>query len=215
MAIHLYSDQTTLLEQAPQPPKDGLIALLTTPKGTLAEPLQAKIPDLIVVDVTGDRLRRLNFDALRVALIDLPSKALLSSGGRRLMDALGRLAAPPPGEDELTLCFYGPAITAVGAFLDDGTTAALNLIPQTVVLPNMQQVSDLNALLTHISSRGLRLLALDHPVSARYDHRPERVTTHGSGHVLLMAFYHTPGNEQPTARLQTLTHGMTRPWSAM
>lgn len=212
MAIQLYSDQTTLLTQAPQPPKDGLIALLTTPKGTLAEALPAQLADLIVVDVTGDRLRRLNFDALRVAIIDLPSKALLSSGGRRLLDALGRLAAPPPGEDELTLCFYGPALTTVGAFLDDGVTAALNLIPQTVVLPNLQQVNNLNALLATMSSRGLRLLALDQAVSAHYNYRQDQVTAHGGGHVLLMAFHQNPSQPQPTARLQTLTNGMTRGW---
>lgn len=188
------------------------MALITAPQGKLTPLLQAKMPDLIVVDVTGDRLRRLNFDLLRLAIIDLPNKALLSSGGRRLFDALGRLATPPPGEDELTLCFYGAAVTPVGAFLDDGATAALNLIPQTVVLPNMQQVADLNALLATMSNRGLRLLALDHPVSARYDPRRDTVTAQGDGNVLLMAFHQAPGEEQPTARLQTLTNGMARGW---
>jgi hypothetical protein len=212
MAIHLFSDQATLLAQPPRPPKDGLIALITSPQGTLAPLLQAPLPDLIVVDVTGDRLRRLNFDLLRVAIIDLPNKALLSSGGRRLLDALGRLAAPPPGEDELTLCFYGPATTTVGAFLDDGATAALNLIPKTVVLSNMQQVNNLNALLAQMSTLGLRLLALDQPVSASYDPHQDTVTATGSGHVLLMAFQQAPGNSQPKARLQTLKHGMKRGW---
>ncbi len=212
MAIHLYSDQATLLAQPPHPPKDGLVALITSPQGTLADPLQRQLPDLIVVDVTGDRLRRLNFDLVRLAIVDLPNKALLSSGGRRLFDALGRLAAPPPDEDELTLCFYGSAITTTGAFLDDGATAALNLIPRTVVVPNLQEVNNLNALLAHMSTRGLRLLALDHSVSARYNHRPDTVTTQGTGNVLLMAFHQAPGEVQPTARLQTLTNGMTRGW---
>jgi hypothetical protein len=76
----------------------------------------------------------------------------------------------------------------------------------------MQQVHELNALLAQMSNRGLRLLALDRPVSARYDPRQDTVTAYGNGHVLLMAFHHTPGQPQPTARLQTLTDGMTRGW---
>jgi hypothetical protein len=210
MAILLFSNSDILIEQATYFAGDQLAVLLTTDESALTAPLQARLEDLIVADVQGPRLGRLNFDAIALAVVDLTPEMLLSSGGRRLLDVLGRLATDP--DEPLHLAFYGPALGVIGAFLEDGVTAGLNLLPRTVVVPNMKSVADLRALLLNISERGLRLLALDQPVCARYEAVADTVAVRGAGGVLLTAFRRTPANEQPTARLHVLTDKMSSGW---
>ncbi len=212
MAILLFSDAQTVCEQAQQFIHGRLPALLTVGESALAAPLQAVLDDLLIVDVQGPRLSRLNFDAVDLALVDLSAELLLSSGGRRLIDVLGTLAGDP--DQELHLAFYGRPLAVIGAFLDDGLTAGLNLISRTVVAPDVQAVTDLRALLARMSDAGLRLLALDRPVSARYDPLADTVAVSGPGSVLLTAFRQNSGDERPTARLHVLTDGMTSGWPA-
>jgi hypothetical protein len=210
MAILLFSDPETLREQAGRFISGRLPVLLTTGESALAAPLQGVLENLLVIDVQGARLSRLNFDAVDLAIVDLAPAMLLSSAGRRLIDALGKLAGEP--DQGLHLAFYGLALAVTGAFLDDGLAAGLNLIPRTVVAPDVQAVDDLRALLTRMSDGGLRLLALDRPVSARYEPRADTVAVAGRGSVLLTAFRQTPGSDRPTARLHVLTDGMTSGW---
>ncbi len=210
MAILLFSDAQTVCEQARRFISGRLPVLLTTGESALATPLQAVLDDLLVIDVQGPRLSRLNFDTVNLAIVDLTPELLLSSPGRRLIDVLGKLASEP--DQELHLAFYGPALSVIGGFLDDGLTAGLNVIPRTVVAPDVQAVADLRALLACMSDAGLRLLALDRPVGAQYDPLADRVAVTGQGSVLLTAFRSTPGSEQPTARLHVLTDGMTSGW---
>jgi len=212
MAILLFSNLEILLEQARHFAGDQLPVLLTTGQSELAAPLQAQLEDLIVADVQGPRLGRLNFDAIGLAIVDLTPEMLLSSGGRRLLDVLGRLATDP--DEALHLAFYGPSLGVIGAFLEDGVTAGLNLLARTVVVPDVKGVADLRALLLNTSERGLRLLALDHPVCARYEAVADTVAVRGAGSVLLAAFLRTPGSDQPTARLHVLTDKMTSRWPA-
>jgi len=198
----------------------GLVALLTDGDSALADTLTDTLDgvndELIVVDIHGPRLSRLNFDALALAVMDLEAASLLSPGGRRLVDALGHLAAA----DELTLAFTGPAVGLIGAFLEDGVTAGLNLIPGTLVFPSIQEVADLHALLARLSEYGLRLLALDAPVCLRYDYAGDAVTVAGAeidgdsrkGSALMVAFRSSEEGQPPTARLHALTAGMTRGW---
>ncbi|MCX6048602.1 MAG: hypothetical protein NT075_26155 [Chloroflexi bacterium] len=210
MAILLFSDAQTVSEQAPQFIQGRLPVLLMTGESPLAAPLQAALDDLLVVDVQGPRLSRLNFDAVDLAIVDLAPELLLSSGGRRLIDVLGNLASDP--DQALHLAFYGPSLAVIGGFLDDGATAGLNLIPGTVVLPDVQAVTDLRALLARMSDAGLRLLALDRPVGARYEPLADTIAVRGQGSLLLTAFRQNPGDERPTARLHVLTDSMTSGW---
>jgi len=216
MSILFFSDPETVCAQAKQFSGGGLPVLLTNGESALAAPLQAKLADLLVIDVQGPRLSRLNFDIVGLALVDLKAEMLLSSGGRRLIDVLGRLASVPENaahpEESIQLGFYGPAIAVSGAFLADGVTAGLNLLPRTVVLPDVKAVSDLRALLARMSETSLRLLALDRPVSVRYEPAKDTVTVAGKGSALLTAFRQSPGQDQPTARLHALTDGMTSRW---
>lgn len=212
MAILLFSNPDILIEQATYFAGDQLSVLLTTDKSALAAPLQAQLEDLIVADVQGPRLGRLNFDAIGLAVVELTPEMLLSSGGRRLLDVLGRLATDP--DEPLQLAFYGPSLGVIGAFLEDGVTAGLNLLPRTVVVPDVKSVADLRALLLNTSERGLRLLALDHPVCARYEAVADTIAVRGAGSVLLAAFRRTPDSEQPTARLHVLTDKMSSGWPA-
>ena len=212
MAILLFSTPEILIEQARHFVGGQLPVLLTTGESALTVPLQARLEDLIVVDVQGPRLGRLNFDAIGLAVVDLTPDMLLSSGGRRLLDVLGRLATDP--DEPLHLAFYGRSLGVIGAFLEDGVTAGLNLLPRTVVVPNVKSVADLRALLLNTSERGLRLLALDHPVCARYETVADTIAVRGAGSVLLAAFRRTPDSEQPTARLHVLTDKMTSGWPA-
>ena len=141
MAILLFSTPEILIEQARHFAGEQLPVLLTTGESALTVPLQARLEELIVVDVQGPRLGRLNFDAIGLAVVDLTPDMLLSSGGRRLLDVLGRLATDP--DEPLHLAFYGPSLGVIGAFLEDGVTAGLNLLPRTVVVPNVKSVVDL------------------------------------------------------------------------
>ena len=132
---------------------------------------------------------------------------LLSSSGRRLSEILGRLA-----EDLLTLVLAADATTVAGAFLNDGVTAALNLIPRAVIMPQLQAGDELRALLAQLGAAGLRLLALDGDVGATFAHIGDRVWAHGAGNVTLIGFHQDADSGQPTARLKLLTDGMQSAW---
>ena len=164
MAILLYSDPESLARSIRNHVGEMIAVLLTTGESSLAPPLADQIPELLVIDVTGPRFSRLNFDAVSLAILDLTPEELLSSGGRRLLDVLGRLA-----EESLTLAFVGAATATVGTLLRDGKTAGLNLIPRSVVIDDVLAVPDLNALLASLSQSNVRLLALDRPVGVVYD----------------------------------------------
>ena len=206
MPILLYSDDNTLQDLLPRPEESKFVALLTTDAGSLRTRLEASFDELLVVDVTGPSLKRLNFDAIEAAILDLSPAMLLSQAGRRLLDALGRLAA----QDELTLVFAGEATGVVGGFLENGVTAGLNLIPGTVIVPAVQEVDDLRALLAQLSEAGLRLLALDAPAGALY-HNDDSVEMEGAGSLLMVGFS-SAQEGQSVARLQPLSAGMRRHW---
>ncbi|MFN8487447.1 MAG: hypothetical protein U0350_07640 [Caldilineaceae bacterium] len=212
MAIVLFSQVETLRKQAKDFTDGKLPVLLTTGESVLTAPLQTVFDDLLVVDVQGPRLSRLNFDIVGLAIVDLTAKMLLSRGGRRLIDVLGRLASAPEPEDSLNLGFVGPAVAVTGAFLEDTVTAGLNLLPQTIVVPDVEAVGDLRTLLARLSETKLRLLALASPVSVRYEPGKDTVAVAGKGSALLAAFHQAAGQAQPTARLHALTAGMTSGW---
>ena len=219
MAILLCSDPESLARSIGNHVGEMIAVLLTTGESSLATPLADEIPELLVIDVTGPRFSRLNFDAVSLAVLDLTPEELLSSGGRRLLDVLGRLA-----EESLTLAFVGAATATVGTLLQDGETAGLNLIPRSVVIDDVLAVPDLNALLASLSQSNVRLLALDRPVGAVYDFVGDWVRIENTeaedgaedsrertaGNALLAAF--KPGPEGPTVRLQMLSAGMQRRW---
>jgi hypothetical protein len=207
MSILLASSPDLLLPEAARRSDAGLIALLFDGESALAEALRAVVESPILVDINGPRLSRVNFDAVALVILDLPLATLLGPAGRRLSDALGRLA-----EEELTLAFAGEAATATGMLLEDGVTAGLNLIPQAVVIPNVQAVPDLHRLLARVSEQGVRLLALDAPVTAEYRYDADRVAVVGGGSVLLVGFVAGAAGERPTARLHALTGGMQDGW---
>ncbi len=215
MAIILCSEPSILNAQLAEHAQRGLVALLTDGASALTAPLTAVNDELIIVDIHGPRLSRLNFDALALAIFDLQPTTLLSSGGRRLVEALGRLA-----EDDLAVAFIGPAVGLCGGLLEDSVTAGLNLIPGTVVIPAIQAVADLQALLARLSTQGVRLLALDAPVCLHYDQQADTVTVADAtldgderkGSALMVAFRAIEDGETPTARLHALTIGMTRGW---
>ena len=115
----------------------------------------------------------------------------------------------------MTLAFVGQPISVLGAFLLDGATAGLNLLPCTVTIPDLQAVPDLRALLATLAQRNLRLLALDGDVAATYDFASDRIAVSGdedaAGNVLLTAF--VAGDDgQPTARVQLLQPGAQSSW---
>ncbi len=221
MSIILCSDFDVLVAQAAAQDwrayRDGFVVLLTDGASDLAAPLEETMAaadrELLVVDVNGPRFSRLNFDAMDLVILDLPPQMLLSSGGRRLVDALGHLAV-----DELGLAFVGPAIATIGGFLEDGVTAGLNLIPNAAVVPAVQQVADLHTLLARLSERQVRLLALDGSVCIRYDFAADMVTVlvgdrgETDGSALMVAFVAATPGDPPVARLHVLTSGMTRSW---
>jgi len=210
MAIILFSTQETLFEQVAQFTQKKLPVLLSSGPSALAKQLETVLVDLVVVDVQGPRLSRLNFDAIGLAVLDLSVEMLLSSPGRRLVEVLAHLAADP--DQALNLAFYGSALNVTGNFSEDGLIAGLNLIPRTVLVPDVQVVADLRALLATISQQQLRLLAMDGAVSVQYDQARDRVSVCGAGNVLLTAFRETPDSEQPTARLHVLTDGKISGW---
>jgi hypothetical protein len=225
MGILLYSDSETLAQSISSHVGKMIVVLLTTGESDLTSSLQDQVPELLTVDVTGPRFSRLNFDAISLAILDLTPAELLSSGGRRLIDALGHLA-----EETLTLAFYGLATATVGALLQDGVTAGLNLIPRATIIDDVMAVPNLNALLASLSLSDVRLLALDHPVQAMYNFATDSVSmetvkdisnverdeAEGSdagssdGKAMMIAF--VSGPEGPTARIQMLTPGMQRRW---
>lgn len=213
MAIVLFADQSALLEQVESiysaAADDGadLCVLLTHGESELAAPLQAMFEMFIQVDVTTPRLSRINFDAVALALVDLSPEDLLSAGGRRLTDALGRLA-----EESLTLGFVGPATAVTGAFLVDGETAGLHLVPRTVVIPDVQAVADLRALLERTTAANLRLLALDGSVSVVYQYDTDTIHVQGDGHVLLAAYETAREGAAPKARLHVVAPGSQSGW---
>jgi hypothetical protein len=153
-------------------------------------------------------MSRLNFDIVRLVIVDLTTAELLNSGGRRLVDILGHLS-----HESLTLAFYGPATAATGSLLQDGVSAGLNLIPRCVVLPNLPATPDLNQLLSTLSQSNVRLLALESPVCATYERAPDTVMAQGEGSLLLAAFRQSDDGT-PTVRVQMLSHDMTRIWPA-
>lgn len=206
MGILLCSSEEALRAAIDTQQNERFVAVLYTGESALATALSVDVDDLIAVDVNGPRLSRLNFDAVSMVVLDFASTELLSSAGRRLVDVLGRLA-----EESLTLVFIGEATASTGAFLEDGVTAGLNLIPGAVVLPDVQAVPDLRALLTRISGAGLRLLALDGSVSAHFHHEDATVDVAGEGNALLVGFV-TGDDGGTTARLQPLEDGMRRGW---
>lgn len=209
MPVALFANEFALLESAGQLRDEESMALhLIHEEASLDEEvLQDLVPDVLTVAVTDPRFHRINFDAVGLILVDLAPDFLLDSQGRRLMDVLGRLA-----REELTLAFWGPATGVTGAYLEDGVTAGLNLIPGTVVIPDVQAVPDLRALLERTSQAGLRLLALDGPVGAVYHHQDDTVQVLGQGSVLLASFARGDNGSQPTARLHLLSPGMRRGW---
>jgi hypothetical protein len=215
MPILLYSDMHTCAKLAGPMATNGLVVLLTA-EGAAADPhLTHAFPELLVIEAGSPRFSRLNFDALALVLVDLPMDVLLSSVGRRLMETLGRLT-----EEGLGLAFVGDVVAVTGGVMLDGVHAGLSLVPGTAVMPNVSAVHDLHALLERMRARRTRLLALDAPVGAAYDAAADRVTVHGSGSVLLMAFVEdhadaaadTAAETGGTARLHVLTNGMTSGW---
>ena len=184
-----------------------LAILLTSDNGTLAARIVETELDIVTIPVGSERLSRLNFDMVGLIILDLMPEELLSSSGRRLGEILGRLA-----EDLLTLVLAGPATAVAGAFLADGVTAALHLIPRAVVMPQLQAGEELRELLSQLGQRRLRLLALDGDVSAVYAHVGDRVWAHGTGGVTLIGFHQDAASDVPTARLKLLTDGMQSEW---
>ncbi len=154
MGLLLCSNQEKLADLIDRYRADSFAALLFVDHSELFSMLEPLVEDLLVVDVNGPRLSRLNFDAVEVVVVDFSPAELLSSAGRRSVDVLGRLA-----EESLTLVLYGAATATAGAFLLDGKTAGLNLVPHVVVVPDLQVVPELRTLLDSMSGLGLRLLA--------------------------------------------------------
>ena len=206
MSILLYSDSETLVTNIAQQIGDGLSVLLTVGESELGEILPQSIEELLEIDVTGPKLNRLNIDAVQLAIIDLTDAELLSGGGRRLIDVLGRLS-----DESLTLAFYGSATSVTGSLLQDGISAGLNLVRDAVILPDLPATPDLNNLLASLSHTNVRLLALNEPVCAVYDRQADTVAAQGNGSLLLAAFRHNDEGA-PTVRVQMLSDGMTRSW---
>ncbi|MCB9137757.1 MAG: hypothetical protein H6642_05355 [Caldilineaceae bacterium] len=210
MTIYLASSLDLPADYAAKHSEHGLVALLHEGESALIETLQAKVDTPILVDIHGPTLSRVNFDAVELLIADLTPETLLSAGGRRLMDALGHLAQ----EGELSLAFAGDATAVTGLLLEDGITAGLNLIPRTVIIPDVQAVPSLAALLGRASEQGVRLLALDAPVVAAYEPENDMVSVQGAGSALLASFLGGDNGERPTARLHALTDGMRDGWPA-
>lgn len=206
MSIFLASDLQPLLDHVPTRQDDRLIALLYAGDSALCEAIQAHVADPLIIDVEGPRLSRVNFDAVGLVILDLAPAQLLSSGGRRLVDVLGRLA-----EEALDLALVGPATAVAGSLLQDGVTAALNLIPSCVVIDDVQAVDDLHGFLARVSLLGVRLLALDGPVLAQYSVHDDHVTVSSDGNVMLVAFVPVKDGSV-TARAQILHKPMRRSW---
>lgn len=213
MSTELYANLDALLDvleaerankspatAAEQDALPALTVLLTLGESALAVPLAKVLPDLLAIDVTGPRFSRLNFDLVERAIVDLPVEVLLDSAGRRLIDALGRLAQEPTAES-LALALVGDGASVAGAFLLDGVTAGLNLIGATAVLPDVTQIDDLRALLATLSERGTRLLAMEGDAAAVYSTQTDSVAARASGTLLLAAFVNDAAG-QPTAKLQ-------------
>ena len=215
MPIALYATDRALLAHLPQLVENStdedmpLALLLTNDSGTLAEPVAASGLDIVAIPVGSERLGRLNFDMVGLIILDLTPAELLSSGGRRLSEIFGRLA-----EDLLTLVLVGDATGVTGAFLADTVTAALNLIPRAVVMPQLEAGDELRALLSQLGALGLRLLALDGDAGATYAHVGDRVWAHGAGSVTLIGFHQDADSGLSTARLKLLTDGMQSAWPA-
>jgi hypothetical protein len=207
MPILLFTDADACAGWATALSEPGPALLLSAGSSALAEPLRAALPDLVEVEVTSPRFARINFDALSLLVVDLPAEFLEGAAGRRLFDALGRLAA-----ESLALAFVGAPAALTGGRLLDGVHAGLSLVPRTAVIPNLQTVGDLHTLLSTLSRQGVRLLALDASVGVRYDAGTDRVAVRGTGSVLLAAFDTGPGAGAPTARLHVLTDGMSAGW---
>ncbi len=207
MPILLFSDAAACAAWVTALSDPGPALLLSTGNSALAEPLRAALPELAEVEATSPRFARVNFDALALLVVDLPPAFLDDSGGRRLFDALGRLA-----EETLALAFVGAAAARTGGRQLDGVHAGLSLVPHTAVIPDLNALGDLRSLLSALSQQGMRLLALDAPVGVRYDAASDRVTVRGTGSVLLVSFRAGPEDDAPTARLHVLTDGMSAGW---
>lgn len=214
MPVLLFSDNDTCVNGvaalAPASRKaDGINVLLTSGESALAEGLRAVLPELVVLDVVSPRFARLDFEAVALIVLEAPTDFLLGSTGRRLVEALGRLA-----RDSLALALIGEAGALAGSALLDGVHAGLSLVPGTAVIPHLQAVEDLRGLLATLSRRRTRLLALDAPVGVAYDAARDAVTVGkgSAGSVLLVSFVEGVERSVPTARLHVLTPGMTAGW---
>lgn len=206
MSILLASSAATLFDHLAARRDERLVLLLYAGTSNLAETLRAQVEEPLIVDIEGPRLSRVNFDAVGLVILELTPEQLLSSLGRRLVDVLGRLA-----QESLDLALFGPAAAPAGAFLQDGVTAGLNLVPRSVVIEDVQAVGDLHALLAHVSRMDVRLLALDGPVVAQYTEADDTVVVHGGGNVMLVAFV-PAADDGKTARIQLLHQSMRRGW---
>lgn len=208
MPVGLFSDIGVLKDHLTTHQGTGLHLVLTEPGQLLAEELELDVADLLVVDVTGPHLQRVNFDQVAIAILDLSAATLLSIPGRRLVEVLANLA----GREGLFLALVGPeAIHAASGLLADGQTLGLNLIPRTLLFSPIAEGTELAALLQRISRLGFRILALDGAVAAVYDPVQDTVSVNGLGSALLLAFHAQPDG-QPVARLHALTQGKRSGW---
>jgi hypothetical protein len=172
-----------------------------------ASTLAEKIPNLTTVQIADPRFHRLNFDAITGVIVDLPVEFLLDSPGRRLVDVLGRLA-----QEELTLILFGPRVVSAGAYLEDGRTAGLNLVPHTIVLADVRHVADLRSLLAMASEAGLRLLAMEGEVGVLYRYEDDTIQVLGQGNAVLAGFPRATQDAKPAARLHVLRPNMRSGW---
>ncbi len=137
----------------------------------------------------------------------LPPAAWQEPNGAVTAERLRALAATA------ALLLLGPSVAYAGnQHTHDGP--GLDLIPNTLVLHDLQAVPDLRGLLSDLSVRQTRLLALDGPVCVEYDPITDSVTTSGEGSALLAAFIQDSASDQPTVRVQILPAGASSGWPA-
>ncbi len=111
------------------------------------------------------------------------------------------------------LLLAGPSVACAGE-AHAGNAPGLHFIPNTLVLHDLQAVPDLHGLLSALSDRQIRLLALDGPICVEYDPGTDSVTTSGEGSALLAAFVQDSPGEQATVRVQILAAGASSGWPA-
>ncbi len=210
MSLLLFSDVNACIGSLAALADPGVAATAIVLHGespTLVPSLLKAFPQMTAVAIDSPRFVRLNYDAIGMLVLDFTPAFLESSPGRRLLDALGRLAS-----EGLSLVFVGEVVSMVGGALLDGVRAGLSLVPGTAVIPDLREVEDVRALLGALQARSTRLLAMDAPIGVRYDSIKDSVTVHGSGSVLLAEFRPGIDDEPPAARLHVLTAGMESAW---